>query len=66
MNRTHEIPEPFYRDAAGIVVVLTVGELKKVIADLPDDLPIDEDCQRLVVPNIKTDPYLTFEEADIY
>jgi len=64
MDRMHEIPEPFYREETGIITVSTVGELKQALSHLPDDLPIDDENKRLVVPNINTSPFLTFEEPD--
>lgn len=64
MDRSNEIPEPFYRDEAGVVLAYTVGELKKALNALPDDLPIDDCCVRLTVPNVKTSPYLMFDAYD--
>ena len=58
------ISEGYYKSSIGPVAE-TVGDLKLLLDQLPDDLAIDADSQVLMVYNIKTDnPVLTFEEVE--
>ena len=54
-----DLPEKFYRKADGTeytVLVYTVGELKKVLEELPDDIHIHQGFEKGV--------HLKFEEND--
>ena len=66
-----DLPEKFYRKADGTgypVLAYTVGELKKVLEELPDDIPIQqgfEEGVHVVVYNaLHEDIHLEFEEID--
>lgn len=62
-----EIPDKFYK-GENQPIVETVGELKKALTELPDDLPIKStwtDGFKLVVFNHGQDSeHLSFEEED--
>lgn len=61
-----EIDKKFYRGDQERPMAETVGELKKLLNELPDELPIDIYRQYLVVFNVKQDfgskAFLGFEE----
>ena len=66
-----DLPQKFYRKADGTgypVLAYTVGELKKVLEDLPDDIPIlqdDEPGLHVVVYNAAYESiHLEFEKND--
>lgn len=62
------IPKEYYKDDHEPVIVETVGELKKALEILPDDLPMETGFSsesRLVVYNIPSgSPHLEIEEWD--
>jgi hypothetical protein len=66
----HGIPAKFFRGEGSGCLAHNVGTLKKLLAELPDDLPINGDleddngneCVRVVVYNIDSNRHLRFEE----
>lgn len=40
-NLKNQIPPEFYREELDKPVAATVGELRKKLAELPDDLPVE-------------------------
>lgn len=66
-----DLPKKFYKEADGTgypVLAYTVGELKKVLSELPDDIPIHQDHEigvHVVVYNAAyEDISLCFEENE--
>jgi len=63
-DRRKEIDQKFYK--GGIKpIAYTVGELMELLSELPCDLPImpDENGAALVVYNVKTDAFLSLDDA---
>lgn len=62
------VPKRFYNASERTPVVFTVGELKKELADLPDNLPLDFEGVALVVANVSEtygcDCHLSFEDGN--
>ena len=63
-DRREEIDPKFYKGGSK-PIVHTVSELKELLSELPDDLPImpDEDGVALIVYNVKTDAFLSLDDA---
>ena len=65
---TKDIPEVFYRGDQTKPYCETVGELIEELQRLPEDLPIEQGMGgvgcRLVVYNIKSNPFLAVEDDD--
>lgn len=60
------IPKHFYH-GDNQPTVSTVGELREILAELPDGLKVKagfSNCAMLVVYNIASDPHLEIEEGD--
>jgi hypothetical protein len=60
------IPKHFYH-GDNHPTVSTVGELREVLAELPNNLRVEagfSKCAMLVVYNIASDPHLEIEEGD--
>lgn len=61
MTYENEIDKKFYKK--DLPVARNVGELKLLLSELPDSLPIDEDQVSVVVFNIKKgNTHLSFQE----
>jgi len=61
MSFLNKIDQKFYKK--DLPTARTVGELKALLSELPDDLPIDDEQVSVVVFNIKSDnTHLSFQE----
>ena len=63
-----KIPPKFYNESFDHPIALTVGELKAILDELPDDLPVESIFSEGVVVVVynhgKKDMHLEFEEVD--